>query len=469
MEDREQEDIEQNEIETPRVINTVPWDDGTKRTVLIILLIVIIFFVWLSRSVIPMLIVSGILAYLLKPIVDLGERIRIPRSVGTLFVFALILVLVILIPVIVVPILSQQLVNLIDYDPNTVVRAIINWTTELVRNAPDNYIIDLPGLPPYDIPIGDTIQLVGDNFNQFIAEYVVIPDTADIVSYIQQVIGTASNVVGSATLLGVNIITALVRGLLFAIVVFIISLYLIKDAPQIRSYIESLAPKSYQSELMELLLRMGNVWQAFFRGQVTLSIIIGFTTTVSLYAVGMPGALVLGIFAGLMEIIPNLGPTLAMIPAVIVALFQGSNNPALFELGNFGFALVIVGIYFLIQQVENSVIVPRVIGDSVNLHPVVIICGVLVGFSVAGVLGAFLAAPIVASMRVIGGYLHAKLLDDPPFLEIENKRHRLRRPTFYRRVVTGDQLKEQKAEKGVQDEIHEGPTDEIPNLRGATS
>lgn len=457
-----------NEIDTPSAITTVPWDDGTKRTVLIILLIVVIFFVWLSRSVIPMLIVSGILAYLLKPIVDLGERIRIPRSIGTLIVFALIIFLLILIPVIVVPILSQQLVSLIDYDPNTVVNSIINSTTELVRNAPDNYIIDLPGLPPYDIPIGDTIQLVGDNFNQFIAEYVVIPDTAEIVSYIQQVIGTATNVVGSATLLGVNIITAIVRGILFALVVLIISIYLTKDAPQIRAYIEGLAPKSYKSELMELLVRMGNVWQAFFRGQVTLSVIIGFTTTVSLYLVGMPGALVLGIFAGLMEIIPNLGPTLAMIPAIIVALIQGSNNPALFELGNFGFALVIVGIYFLIQQIENSVVVPRVIGESVNLHPVVVICGVLVGLSVAGVLGAFLAAPLVASMRIIGSYLHAKLLDYPPFLEVESKQRRRVRPTFYRRVVTGDQLKEQKEERSTQDDIHEGPTDEIPNLRGAT-
>ena len=195
-----------------------------------------------------MLIVSGIVSYLLKPVVDLLERIRIPRSVGTLILFMLILVLVILVPVIVVPILSQQLVNLISYDPNEVVNTVINWTSGLVQNAPENYQIDLPGFEPFDIPIGDTIQLVGDNFNRFIAEYVVLPDTADIISYIQQVIGTATNVVGSATLLGVNIILAIVQGVFFAIIVFIISLYLTKDAPQIWAYLQSLAPKSYQSE-----------------------------------------------------------------------------------------------------------------------------------------------------------------------------------------------------------------------------
>lgn len=429
-----------------------------------------------------MLIVSGIVAYLLKPIVDLLERIRIPRSVGTLILFSLILVLVVLVPVIVVPILSQQLVNLISYDPNEVATTVVNWTTELLQNAPENYEIDPPGFEPFAIPIGDTIQLVGDNFNRFIEEYVVLPETADIISYIQQVIGTATNVVGSATLLGVNIILTIVQGLFFSIIVFIISLYLTKDAPQIWHYLQSLAPKSYQSELVELLYRIGRVWQAFFRGQVTLSLVIGTTTTLALYGVGMPGALVLGVFAGLMEIIPNLGPTLAMIPAVIVALVQGSTNPALQEMGNFGFALVIVGIYFLIQQIENSVVVPRVIGDSVNLHPVVVICGVIVGLSVAGILGAFLAAPVIASIRVIGSYLHAKLLDYPPFVEADPRQRRRLRPTFYRRTVTGEQLKKQDEEAAeasasaiastaqplLQEPIPEGPTDEIPNLQGAT-
>ncbi|MEM7126315.1 MAG: AI-2E family transporter [Chloroflexota bacterium] len=449
-------------MEQPSLLpdSDVQWDYSTKRIVLVILLIVAIFLIWLSRAVVPLLIISGIVAYVLKPIVDLAERIRIPRSVGTLVLYLLVLVALILIPVIFVPIITQQLVSLIDYDPNEVVNGVISWTTELVRNAPENYEIDLPGFEPFDIPIGDTIRLVGDNFTQFIQDYIDIPTSSEILTYLRQAIGTASNVVGSATAIGVTIVSGIIQAFVYSIVIFIVSLYLTKDAPRISDYIQSLAPKPYRPELMDLLLRISRVWHAFFRGQLTLSVIVGFTTWLSLFLLGMPGALILGIFAGIMEIVPNLGPALAMIPAVIVALIQGSTNPALAELGNFGFALVVIGIYFLIQQIENSVIVPRVIGDSVNLHPIVIICGVIIGFSVANILGAFLAAPIIATLRVVGSYFHAKLLDYPPFPE-DNRKPRRLSPTFYRRVVTGQQLKRQAEEEATQ------PTQQAQQLASA--
>ena len=451
-------------MEQPSLLpdSDVQWDYSTKRIVLVILLIVAIFLVWLSRSVVPMLVISGIVAYVLKPIVDLAERIRIPRSIGTLVLYLLVLVAFILIPVIFVPILTQQLVSLVDYDPNVIVNGVISWTTELVRNAPENYIIDLPGFEPFDIPIGDTIQLVADNFTRFVQDYIDIPTSSEILTYLQQAIGTATNVVGSATAIGVTIVSGIIQAFVYAVVVFIVSLYLTKDAPRISNYIQSLAPKSYRPELVDLLLRISRVWHAFFRGQLTLSIIIGFSTWLSLFLVGMPGALLLGIFAGIMEIVPNLGPVLAMVPAVIIALIQGSTNPALAELGNFGFALVVVGIYFLIQQIENSVIVPRVIGDSVNLHPIVIICGVIIGFSMTGILGAFLAAPIIATLRVVGSYVHAKLLDYPPFPEDTHKPSRFS-PRFYRRVVTGQQLQKQAEEEAGQPSPQPAPSQPAPS------
>jgi predicted PurR-regulated permease PerM len=167
--------------------------------------------------------------------------------------------------------------------------------------------------------------------------------------------------------------------------------------------------------------------------------VIGTTTWIALEAAGMPGALILGIVAGVLEVVPNLGPTMAMIPAIIVALIQGSDVLRPMGIDNFSFALITVGIYFIIQQLENNVVVPRVIGDSVNLHPVVVICGVVVGFSVGNILGAFLAAPVIASLRVVGGYIHAKLLDYPPFQDGRFPTRNQRRLS-YRRVVKGEEL-----------------------------
>ncbi|NJN83835.1 MAG: AI-2E family transporter [Caldilineaceae bacterium] len=272
-------------------------------------------------------------------------------------------------------------------------------------------------------------------------EFRFIPTLAEILSYFQQLISTATNVVSSTAAIGVSVVGGIVQVLFTVLIVFFLSLYLTKDAPQIRTYVEGLFPSTYQSELVDLLRRMGFIWQAFFRGQLVLSLTVGTTTWLALSAVGMPGALLLGIFAGALEIIPNLGPVLAMIPAVIIALIQGSEVLSAWGISNFGFALITVAIYFIIQQLENNILVPRIIGRGVNLHPIVVICGVAVGFNVAGVLGALLAAPVIASLRVLGSYVHAKLLDYEPFIGQSLPPMRERRPFVYRRTVTGKELK----------------------------
>ena len=108
-----------------------------------------------------------------------------------------------------------------------------------------------------------------------------------------------------------------------------------------------------------------------------------------------------------------------------------------------GFALITVGIYFLVQQLENNILVPRIIGDSINLHPIVVICAVAVGLSTGGILGALLAPPMVATVRVIGSYLHAKLLDYPPFA---GRPLPSNQPRSYRRKVSGKDLAGQAAQ-----------------------
>jgi predicted PurR-regulated permease PerM len=128
----------------------------------------------------------------------------------------------------------------------------------------------------------------------------------------------------------------------------------------------------------------------------------------------MPGALYLGIIAGLLEIIPTIGPIIAAVPAVIVALVQGS---AYLPIGNLAFAGLIVLFYILVQQVENNFIVPRVLGDAVELPPLVVMTGVVVGASVGGILGALLATPVIATGREMLDYIYRKMLDQEPLTE----------------------------------------------------
>jgi predicted PurR-regulated permease PerM len=424
--------------EHPEVVTSAPavegtvasWDEATKRTAFIILLIIGAGVLWLSRPVIPLLVVAGVGAYLLSPIVDGAQRLRIPRSVTTILLYVLVLVGLILLPVVLVPVLLQQLQVITDFDVNGTAVALINWVTNSINRIPPTF--EFLG---FTFSIGESLQ----NYQQNLGQLLTVPTLADLLGSVQQVIGTATTVVGSTASLGLSVVGRVVQIFVLSILTFFLSLYLTKDAPQISEYVKGLFPRSFQPELAELIRRIGHIWQSFFRGQILLCITIGLITWGALQLVGMPGALILAIVAGAMEIIPNLGPTLATIPAVIVALLQGSDVLGVYGIGNLEFALITIAVYFIIQQLENAIIVPRVIGSSVNLHPIVIICGVVIGFNVFGIWGAFFAAPVIASLRVIGGYVHAKLLDYPPFQDQPWGR-RPRRPSVYRRTVTGDQL-----------------------------
>lgn len=409
--------------------NGSEWDLATKRTVLVILLVAMAGVIWISRPIIPLLVVSGIIAYLLSPIVDVGERLRIPRSLSTIVLFVLMLVGIILLPVWLVPVIIRQLSALANFDVPSTARSILNWFNQRYYSLPDT--IHLLG---FELTLGDALRQMETNVQQI----NIIPSLAEVLSYFQQLLRTATTVVGGTAIIGFNVVGGIFQAVFAALIVFFISLYLTKDAPQIRAYIAGLFPSAYQSEVGDVLRRMGFIWAAFFRGQIILSLTVGVLTWGALTLAGMPGALILAILAGALEIIPNIGPTLAMIPAIIVALTQGSTVLAPLGVNNFAFALITVAIYFIIQQLENNILVPRVIGYSVNLHPVVIIVGIAVGLQVGGILGAFLAAPVIATLRVLGSYIHAKLLGYPPFLgqDLPNARRRM----TYRRTVKGDLL-----------------------------
>ncbi len=428
------------------------WDLATKRTVLVIMLVAVVFVLYISRNILPMILVAGILSYLLSPIVNLAERIKIPRAISTLVVYLFVIVVLVLLPIIFVPALIDQLRTLANFNVPGTARSVISWLDETMRGLPAEIVV-----LGYVLPIGEFFALIQENAQQI----QFIPSVNDILSYIQNLLSTTTTLVGSTFNIGVSVVGGIFSVFLTVLVTLFVSLYMTIDAPRIRAYIHGLFPPSYRSELADLLRRIGRVWQSFLRGQLILGIVVGAMTYLALILVGMPGALILAIIAGLLEVVPNLGPVIATIPAVIVALIQGSDVMRDLGINNLGFALITVGIYFLIQQLENNILVPRIIGDSVNLHPIIVICAVAVGLTTAGILGALLAPPVAASFRVIGSYVHAKLLDYPPFggrLLTDPP------PRSYRRKVSGRELEVRRSKVKSTDERHESVSDGKPKF-----
>ena len=120
----------------------------------------------------------------------------------------------------------------------------------------------------------------------------------------------------------------------------------------------------------------------------------------------------MGLVGALLTLLPNVGPILSAVPAVLVALLQGSS---VLPVSNGIFTLIVIGFYFISQVIQNNIVVPRLMGQAVDVHPVVIMAGVIVGAGVGGLLGALMAVPIIATGRILAQYAYNKILDYPPF------------------------------------------------------
>jgi predicted PurR-regulated permease PerM len=196
----------------------------------------------------------------------------------------------------------------------------------------------------------------------------------------------------------------------FAWLVFtlVVSFWLLKDADQIGSLFDGLVTPEYRSDADTLRTGIGAVWDSFFRGLLLLSLTVGVMTGVLIWLVGVKNALLLGILAGVLEVVPTIGPIIACIPAVAIAYFQGSTH---LPLGHGWFALLVLGVYVLIQQVENNLLAPRIIGGSVRIHPLIVLMGAIAGYAVGGIVGAFLAAPVIGTLKVLGQYVYRKFTE----------------------------------------------------------
>jgi HAD superfamily hydrolase (TIGR01549 family) len=203
--------------------------------------------------------------------------------------------------------------------------------------------------------------------------------------------------------------------------ILIVSFYVITDAPLMLRSAVALIPENWRPEIRMLWRELVVVWDGFIRGRLLLSLLMGFLIWAALSILGVRSAPALGFLYGLLSLVPAIGPVIAAIPGVLIALILGSSW---IPLPNLWFAALVGAIYLLLDQLENLYLLPRVVGRRVSLHPAVVIIGAVIGAEVAGVLGILLAAPVIASLGVLLAYAIRKLFDQEPFPTIEGVPHR---------------------------------------------
>jgi len=157
-----------------------------------------------------------------------------------------------------------------------------------------------------------------------------------------------------------------------------------------------MTPRS--AETPSLWRRILYLWVAYLKGQLLVALLIGLLTWVVSAGIGLEGAAVMGALAGVFEGIPGLGPLVAMVPAVAMALWKGSS---VIPVSNWAFTLIVIGAYAAVQQIGNLVIQPRVLSERLQLPPLLVLVAVIAGASVDGVAGAYLAVPLLATLREI--------------------------------------------------------------------
>ncbi|HEY63004.1 MAG TPA: AI-2E family transporter [Caldilineae bacterium] len=350
------------------------WSPLTKQIVVISGFVGTIWLISRFSQILGPLMVAIIVAYFLNiPVRWLVRRTGWPRTAVVIGVYIAFLVLLILAPALLTP----RLVRLARELANT---------------------------------LADLTQEIGQRFQQ---PFVLVPGVQiELSSLYDQLSGALQALLSPFATGALNLVFGVASGLLWLIFVLVVSFWLVKDHALIIRYIVDRIPADYRDELLRLAHEVVNIWDAFVRGQLTVGIIVGTFLAVVLSIIGMPNAVAFGLLAGAMELIPSIGPTVAGVLATLVAFFQGSSY---LPLSNLWFAVLVAAIFIAVFQLDGVFLIPRFVGRRVRLHPLVVFVGLIAGARVAGVLGILLASPTIASLRVIIGYVAAKLLDQEPF------------------------------------------------------
>lgn len=373
-----------DEIDSGSVQLSPPWSRTAKTVVAVIGLLLIVAVAYRFQGIVGQIVTAAVLAYVLNPLIKLGEK-RTPLSRGamTLVVyFALLLLVIGAFTALGVAAYGQTL-NLIEQLPG-----FINNAVALITDLADRPEISLG---PFSFTLG----------------------TWDWTSVRQQLLGMIEPLLSRSGQYAGQIASSTVRFLGNLLFLWIISIYISLEIPRLGEYVGRAAQMpGYRRDAEHLMSEFGDIWSSYLRGQIILGLVIGIIVGSSLAVLGVQNALALGLLSGLLEFVPVLGPFIGTGAAMVVAFFQPDNYLGLSQVQ---FALLVLALMFLIQQLENNILVPRIVGDALDLHPLLVIIGVLMGSSLAGILGAILAAPILASLKLLSIYAWRKLFDLPPF------------------------------------------------------
>lgn len=376
-----------------------PWGTTTK---LVVGLTIVAFTAMLVNQLRPLLtplILALILSYLLFPfIVVLTTRTKLSWRGAVNVVFVILLLLV------------------IGAMTGTSL-ALINQVENLVELV-DNFFTDLPTMIDEFSAAGFVVEIPLINYQLDLTE-TILNWNIDLLGLSEQLLSAVQPVLGQAGAIITTVATSAATVVTWIFFVLAVSYLGLGEARQGGGFFKEIRSSAMAYDIARMGRELSRIFNTFLRGQVMIAIMVAFTSFLLMVILGVRNALLLGILAGLAKFLPWIGPLVAGIVNALMAYFQPEGN--YFGMEPFWYAVLIVGAAVALDQVFDSLIVPRLFGSTLGVHPAGVLVIAVLLYNWIGLLGLLLAAPVLASAQLFVRYMTLKFLDQDPWPDEEKE------------------------------------------------
>ncbi len=323
--------------------------------------VVLFVFLYFARRVVTPFFIAFAAAYLLDPLVDKLETWKLSRTPAVVVLLSSFFLVTFLASLILIPLFRVQVHSLAENLPDYLT-AIKGWFQPLLEQ--------IAGIDK------EKIREIMQESTQKIGELPL------------QLLGASTKWVWSSIGSVVNALIVMINLVIIPVAMF----YLLRDFDDIVARVGELIPPRFKAKITDVMKEIDAVLSQFVRGQLMVATFMAILYSVGLFFCGTPMSLFIGMIAGYANLVPYLGLVLGFLPAILLTFLKFQTWQSL---------IGVVIVFGVVQALEGMLITPRVVGDKVGLHPVVIMLAVLVGAELFGLLGVFLAVPVAAVLNVL--------------------------------------------------------------------
>jgi predicted PurR-regulated permease PerM len=358
------------------------WNATTKLIVGLTLVAISAALVIQFRQIIGPLILAFILAYLVHPLaIRMVERAKVSWRMAVNLIYLVLLLLLIGSVTATGFATVQQVQSLI---------AVVNQFSERLPDLVANLSTQAISFGPFQF-----------NFSQL-----------NLQTLTDQALSAVQPMLGRVTTLISGFATSAAGTFGWALFVLIISYFLLAESGVSPTNMFPIEVPGYQEDIDRLLAELRNIWNAFLRGQMIIVSLVILASSTLMMILGVRYSVGIGLMAGAARFVPYLGPFVSWTVTGLVAFFQGGNH---FGLQPLTFTIIVLVASILLDQIFDNIVVPRLLGQSLGVHPAAVLVSAIIATNLLGLIGLVLAAPVLATVKLLVRYIFRKMFDQDPW------------------------------------------------------